>query len=103
MGTNPRDNDLMLITKQQGNCNIKPVIIDPWSSVDVLFWDAFHKLQLDSNKVKVFRGSLIGLLGEQVQVKGHVTQEITYGEGGDANAIEVIFLIVDVISHTKSF
>lgn len=103
MGTNPRDNDLMLITKQQGNWNIKRVIIDPWSSVDVLFWDEFHKLQLDSNKVKVFRGSLMGLLGEHVQVKDHVTQETTYGEGGDANAIEVICLIVDVISPTKSF
>lgn len=51
--------------------------------------------------VKVFRGLLIGLSSKQVQVRGHVTLEIRYGDGEDSEAIEVNYLIVDVVFPYK--
>lgn len=47
----PHDNDLMVITVQHGNLDIKRVLIDPESFDDIVFWDAFQKLHLDPNKI----------------------------------------------------
>lgn len=58
----------------------------------------FHKLQLNPSNVKVLSGSLIGLFGEQVQVRGHVTLETTCGGGVDAKAIDVSYYIRDALS-----
>lgn len=69
-GTNPYDNDPMVTTIQHDNWNINRVLVDLGSYDDVLFWDAFQKLQLDPNKIKVFIGLLIRLLGDKVQVRG---------------------------------
>lgn len=65
---------------------------------DILLWDAFQKLQLNPNNVKMFIGSLIGLSGKQVQVRGHVTLETTYGDGVDAKAIWVSYIIMGALS-----
>lgn len=46
----------------------------------------------------MFSYSSIRLSGEQVQVTGHMTLETMCGEGANAKAIEVIYLIVDVMS-----
>lgn len=55
-------------------------------------------LQLDPNDIKTFRGSLVGLSGEHIQVKGHLTLETTYGEGTNTKGIKVRYLIVDSLS-----
>lgn len=43
VGVNPHDNDPMVITVQQGNWDIKRVLIDPSNSTGVLVYDAFQK------------------------------------------------------------
>lgn len=37
------DDDPLVITVQHGNLDIRHVLIDPISSADVLFWDAYQK------------------------------------------------------------
>lgn len=98
VGTNPHDNDPMVIIVRHDNWDIKWVLINLGSSVDVLFWDAFQKLQLNPSKVKVFRGSLIRLSSKRVQVNDHVTLETTCREGADTNMINVYYLIMDFVS-----
>lgn len=47
---NPYDDDPLVITVQHGNLDIKRVLIDPISSTDILFWDAYQKRQLEQHK-----------------------------------------------------
>lgn len=51
----------MVIMVQCGEWEIKKVLIDPWSSTNVLFYDAFKRILLDPYDIQVFLGSLIGL------------------------------------------
>lgn len=46
----------------------------------------------------MFNGLLIGLWGKQVQVRGRVILEIVCGEGTDAKAIYISYLIVETMS-----
>lgn len=83
---------------QHGKWDIKWVLIDPWSSVNVLFLGAFQKLELDPNDVQMFSGSLMGLSSEHVQVISHLIQETTYDEGANSKAIDFNNLIMDAMS-----
>lgn len=49
---NPHNDDPLVIIVQQGNWDIKRVLIDLGSSTSVLFWDAFQKLQLNLKRIK---------------------------------------------------
>lgn len=57
----PHDDDPLVISVQQGNWNIKCVLIDPGSSADVLFWNAFQNVQLNADNIKTFNDSFKGL------------------------------------------
>lgn len=73
-------------------------MIDLGNSGDVLFFDAFQKLKLDLNDMKMLCGSLTGLSGENVQIMGDITLETTYGKREDAKAIDTNYLIMEVIT-----
>lgn len=60
-----------------------------------MFWSAFQGLQLDINNIGAFQGSLIGLSGEQVQVKGHITLKTIFDSRVGAIIIKVKYLVVD--------
>lgn len=94
----PRDNDPLVITVQHGNWDIRRVRIDLNNLVDVLFWDTFQKLQLNLDGKKRFTDSLTGLLGEHVQIMGHVNLKNPCDEGAEAKTINVNYLTVDTIS-----
>lgn len=50
------------------------------------------------NNIFVFYGSLVGLLGDHVKVKGHIVLETTYNMGSDSKMTEVNYLIIDASS-----
>lgn len=68
MGIKPHDNDPLVITVQNGIWDIRCVLIDMGSSIDVMFWDVFQKLQLNLDDIQRFNDSQIGLSGEHVQI-----------------------------------
>ena len=50
------------------------------------------------NNIYVFHGSLVGLSGDHVKVRGHIVLEITYNMGSDSKMTEVNYLIIDASS-----
>lgn len=48
--------------------------------------------------MKAFWGSLVGLLSEQVQVRGYITLKITYSVRDDSKEIKFNYLIMDTLS-----
>jgi hypothetical protein len=78
-GVVPHDDDPIVVTLQIFNWDVKRVLIDPCSSTDILYYEAFEKLGLDLEQLQPFRGSLAGFIGEQVHVWGYITLKTTFG------------------------
>lgn len=45
-----------------------------------MYWEAFERPCPDLEDLKPFKGSLVGLYGEQVEVKGYITMKIMFIE-----------------------
>ncbi|MCI41114.1 hypothetical protein A2U01_0062347, partial [Trifolium medium] len=53
---------------------------DSGSSADILYWEAFKTMQLSDEQLQPYSGTLVGFVGEQVEVMGHTTLLTTFGE-----------------------
>jgi hypothetical protein len=78
-GVVPHDDDLMVVTLQIFNWDVQRVLIDPGSSTNILYYEAFEKLGLDLEQLQPFRGSQAGFTGKQVHVQGYITLKTTFG------------------------
>lgn len=97
-GIVPHEGDPMAVIVKMLNFNVRCLLIDPGSSLDVLFWEAFKGMQLYNEKLQPYHGTLVGLTGEQVQIKGRITLKTTFGSSWSTKAICVWYLVVDVDS-----
>lgn len=57
---------------------------------------------MDPHNIGSFQESLIGLLGEHVQVKDHIALETTFDSKASDITIEVKHLVVETTPHTKT-
>ncbi|GAU40790.1 hypothetical protein TSUD_348870 [Trifolium subterraneum] len=69
----PHDDDPLVIQAQILNCDVKRVLIDSRSSVDILYWDAYKAMRLSDEQLNPYSDTLVGFAGEQVDVMGHIT------------------------------
>lgn len=54
------------------------MFIDHENSIDVLFYDTFERIRIDSDDIQVFQGSLVGIFKEHVYLKGHINLKIFF-------------------------
>lgn len=92
------ENNPMVIKVQIHDWNVKKVLIDPGISVDILYWDAFKGINMDTSELLPFKGTLVGFSGEQVQVLEHLPLMTIFGSGSNAKGIRVRYLIVNASS-----
>lgn len=64
-----------------------------------MFVDAFNKLGISEEQICPFHGTLVGFVGEQVRVKGHVELLTTFAV---VRSIPVKFLIMERVSPYKA-
>lgn len=76
---------------------IKRVLVDQGSYVDILYWDAFEKLLLNLEDLRPFKGSLVGYYEEQVKVKGCIMLKTTFGERDQAREFKVSYHLVHYV------
>ncbi|KAJ1382612.1 hypothetical protein SESBI_44085 [Sesbania bispinosa] len=62
--------DPMVIQALMASFMVKRILVDQGSSTDILYWEAFQKLGLSPELLLPFSGSLIGFVGESVEVRG---------------------------------
>ena len=74
------------------NFKVRRVLIDQGSSVDILFIDAFNKLDLSEEHICPFHNTLFRFTGEQVQVKGNIELLTTFT---GVRSFLIKFLIVE--------
>ncbi|WJX58397.1 hypothetical protein P8452_43858 [Trifolium repens] len=90
----PHDDDPLVIQVQILNCDVKRVLIDSGSSADIMYWEAFKAMQLSNEHLLPYNGTLVGFVGEQVEVMGYTTLLTTFGVRDQAKTIKVRYLVV---------
>ncbi|GAU50294.1 hypothetical protein TSUD_137480 [Trifolium subterraneum] len=79
------------------NCDVKRLLIDSRSSADILYWDAYKAMRLSDEQLNPYSGTLVGFVGEQVDVMGHITIYTTFSEDENAKTIKVRYLVVKTL------
>ncbi|XP_073123141.1 uncharacterized protein [Henckelia pumila] len=91
-------NDALLIQARVANYDIRRVFVDSGSSVNVIFQEAFEKMDLLGCEVNLVKTSLYGFAGHTVQPRGEVWLPITLGAGELRRTIMTLFSIVEAPS-----
>ncbi|KAK3012116.1 hypothetical protein RJ639_010589 [Escallonia herrerae] len=74
----PHD-DPLVITMKAGNFDVKRVLIDNGSSADVLFYDAFQKMNIPTNRLQKMNAPLYGFSNHPVTVEGIIALPVAIG------------------------
>ena len=98
-GTDPNQDDPMVITIKLQSFAVKKVLVDQGSSMDILYWKTFQKLQISPEDLTPYDDPIYGFAGERVPTKGYIDLDITFGEGRGVKTILVRYLVVD--AHTS--
>ncbi|RDX85378.1 hypothetical protein CR513_33434, partial [Mucuna pruriens] len=80
----PRHDKPMVISVVVAEYKVERVLIDQGSSANILYWSTYMKM------------GLYGFAGEQVEIRGAVELETTFGEGNHARSTLVLYTVVDV-------
>jgi len=86
----------MVITIEIENYVVKKVLVDQGSSVDILYWATYQKLQLPDTAMVPYDEPIYGFSGEQVSTRGYIDLHTVFREGTQTKTIPIRFLIVDV-------
>ena len=85
----------MVITIELENYVVKKVLIDQGSSVDILYWATYQKLQLPTTAMVPYDEPTYGFSGEKVSTRGYIDLHIVFRDGAKTKTIPIRFLVVD--------
>jgi len=85
----------MVITIEIENYVVKKVLVDQGSSVDILYWATYQKLQLPNTAMVPYDELIYGFSGEKVSTRGYIDLHTVFRDGAQTKAIPIRFLIVD--------
>ncbi|MCH80166.1 hypothetical protein A2U01_0000929 [Trifolium medium] len=87
---------LLLVRADMANFEVRRVLVDPGSSVDIMCAHLFKTLQLDEHHLTPYVGSdLQGFNGATTKPWGYVDLIVTFGINETAKSIKVQFLVVE--------
>jgi len=85
----------MVTTVEIENYAVKKVLVDQGSSVDILYWATYQKLQLSDTAMVPYDEPIYGFSGEQVSTCGYIDLHTVFHEGTQTKTIPIRFFIVD--------
>ncbi|MCI44855.1 hypothetical protein A2U01_0066094, partial [Trifolium medium] len=86
----------LLVRADMANFEVRRVLADPSSSVDIMYAHLFETLQLDEHHLTPYVGSdLKGFNGATTKPWGYVELIVTFGINETAKSITVQFLVVE--------
>jgi len=94
----PHDNDPIVISLVTTGKTVHRVLVDQGSSVDVMFWPTFEKLQLSPDQLRPYGGCLYGFAGDQVEVRGYIELRTTFKDGLASRTEKIGYLVVNAPS-----
>ena len=94
-GLDHHQDDPMVITVEIENYTVKKVLIDQDSSVDILYWATYQKLQLPNTVMVAYDESIYGLSREKVFTHGYIDLYTVFRNGTQTKTIPTRLLVVD--------
>ncbi|KAJ0967918.1 hypothetical protein J5N97_024835 [Dioscorea zingiberensis] len=89
----PHD-DALVIAIKVSSFQMKRVLIDSGSSVDILFWSAFERMRYDADDLLPVKSSLVGFSGGVIQPEGMISLPVTVGNSPRSSTVTTKFLVV---------
>jgi len=90
-----QQDDPTVITVEIENYAVKKVLVDQGSSVDILYWATYQKLQLPNTAMVPYDKPIYGFSGEQVSTRGYIDLHTVFRDGTQTKTIPIRFLIID--------
>ncbi|XP_017428565.1 uncharacterized protein LOC108336606 [Vigna angularis] len=91
----PDHDDPMVITTEIARYDISKVLIDQGSSVNILYWTTFLKMDLSEDLIASFNEQIVGFAGERVDTRGYLDLRTRLETGKEARELRVRFLLVE--------
>ena len=93
-GTIQPHDDALVVTLRIGGFDVKRVLVDPGSAVEVMYPDLYRGLNLKLEDLTAYDSPLVNFEGRAVIPKGQIRLPIQTG----SKVIEVDFIVVDAYS-----
>ncbi|XP_030939605.1 uncharacterized protein LOC115964435 [Quercus lobata] len=94
LGTLQPHDDALVITLRIGGYNVKRVLVDQGSAMEVMYPDLYKGLKLKPEDLTAYDSPLVSFEGKIVTPKGMIRLPIQTG----SNVVEVDFIVVDAYS-----
>ena len=94
MGTIQPHNDTLVVTLRIGGFDVKRVLVNPGSAVEVMYPDLYKGLNLKLEDLTTYDSPLVSFEGKTIIPKGQIRLPIQNG----SEVVEVDFIVVDAYS-----
>ena len=94
VGTIQPHDDALVVTLRIGRYDVKRVMVDQGSAVDIMYPDLYKGLGLKSEDLTTYNSPLVSFEGRMVAPKGLIRLPVQAG----TDVVEVDFIVVDVFS-----
>ncbi|KAL2976687.1 hypothetical protein AAZX31_13G023400 [Glycine max] len=95
-GINPVNQDKLVVDSIIiANFMVTRVLIDQGSSVDILYWKTFQRLEVSPDLVHPHGGPLLSFTGEKVETRGYEDSITTFSQGKLSRRFTIRYLLVD--------
>ncbi|XP_058760032.1 uncharacterized protein LOC131633330 [Vicia villosa] len=95
-GGAPNATTPLLVRARMTNFDVRRILIDEGSSVDIMYSHLFKTLKLDDSHLTPYVGSdLQGFNGTTTKLWGYVELIVTFGEGEASRQVKTRFLVID--------
>ncbi|XP_017411652.2 uncharacterized protein LOC108323671 [Vigna angularis] len=91
----PDHDDPMVITANIARYDVGKVLVDQGSSVNILYWSTFQKMDLSEDLIAPFNEQIVGFSGERVDTRGYLDLRTRLGTSREAPELRVRFLLVE--------
>ncbi|KAK3001180.1 hypothetical protein RJ639_020854 [Escallonia herrerae] len=93
----PHD-DPLVVTLRMGNFDVKRILVDNGSSAEVLFYEAFQKMNIPSDRLRKMDTPLYGFSNHPVAVEGIIALPVAIGTPPTQAKLMLDFVVVRVPS-----